>query len=317
MSERKSLAKPAATSACSFRPMRPEDRQTLLGFSERIWEGHDYLRHVFDKWVADPDGYFAAMEFDGEVVGCGRLMHMDERRGWLEGLRLNPDLHGRGYGKRMALHVMQTGRERGYEELLFSTYFGNAGSIRINEIAGFELLGTCTNLEFDLEKAAGVAAAAGPDGAARAAKNETTSAAAGETTSATAGVSVTPGLPETGDMIWNDWLFLPAEVPGREKHVPEPITIGRGACRMLLADNAKYPHMLDMGWMEQVGGEDGRACLAFAVDEARRRGRTLIHAMAPKHVGLEPFLQMGFIYFEQPQDVYLFRGNAASLKLDF
>lgn len=318
MSERKPLAESAEKAQFSFRPMRPSDREIVLGFTERIWEGHDYLRHVFDKWVADPDGYFAAMEMGGHVVGCGRLMHMDDRRGWLEGLRLNPDLHGRGFGKRMALHVMQAGQERGYDELLFSTYFGNAGSIRINEIAGFELLGTCTNLELDLEKAPGSGSV--PHGGGEATASSGAAAVLGaavDGAAAGAGVAVAKGLPETGDLIWNDWLFLPADLPGREKHLPAAITISRGACRMLLADNAKYPHMLDMGWMEHVSGEDGRACLRFAAAEARRRGRRAIHAMIPKQLDLEPFLTAGFFYFEQPQDVYLYRGKAAALKLDF
>jgi GNAT superfamily N-acetyltransferase len=281
----------ARASDLTFRAMRPEDREEVVAFTAQIWEGHDYLGHVFDKWVKDPDGYFAAMLRGDRVVGCGRLMPMDTRRGWLEGLRVDPALQGQGLGKQIALHVMRAGRERGFQELLFSTYFANAGSIRINEIAGFEPLGTCTNLEFEMHKA--------PDPLPR-----------------FAGVTVTPGVPATSELIWNDWLFLPPDLAGREAHLPNALTIARGACRMLLADNAKYPHMLDIGWMEAVGGEDGRACLLHAMGEARQRGRRIIHAMVPEAVPLDPFRELGFFYFEQPQDVHLYRGTVSRLRLN-
>lgn len=269
--------------------MKSEDRADVLEFADRIWEGHDYLGYTFGNWVGDPEAYFAAMVLGDRVVGCGRLLPLDRRRGWLEGLRVNPDLHGRGLGRLMAHHVMSEARGRGFEELLFSTYFDNVHSIRISEKVGFVRTHSFTNLEFKLA----TAPADLPDDIA---------------------VQTAPGLPVVDDLIWNDWLFLPSDLPDRGKHLPEASTVRHGSCCIVLTRNTKYPHMLDIGWMDSVEGESGRLCLYHAMNEARRLGCTGLHTMVPEAASLDLYRELGFFYFERPLDVHLYRAETAQLK---
>ena len=51
--------------AFEIRPMRPGDKPAMVDIASRIWDGTDYLPFVFDDWLADPDGEFAAATLGG------------------------------------------------------------------------------------------------------------------------------------------------------------------------------------------------------------------------------------------------------------
>ena len=48
--------------AFTIRRMTPADKPALLAISARMREWTDYIPAVFDEWVADRDGEFAAVE---------------------------------------------------------------------------------------------------------------------------------------------------------------------------------------------------------------------------------------------------------------
>ncbi len=277
-----------------FRPVEPGDRERLLAIAGQIWEGHDYLPHVFDHWVADPRHYFAAMTLAGRLVGCGRLVPFDARRGWLEGLRVDPEVQGQGLGRRMAHHLAAAGRERGFEKLIFSTYFGNYSSIRINEDLGFRRTAAFTHLDLELDKLAQV-----PD-LAQAARE----------------VEVTPGIPDHQEMMANDWTFPPGDLPDRGAYFPNAETVRRGSKGIVIADNLKYgSRTLDICWCDAPDGLVDAACLEYAIAKARAQDRRGLHTMVPPMLALKPFLAAGFTNFEQPADVYLFEADVSALKL--
>jgi GNAT superfamily N-acetyltransferase len=277
----------------TFRPLRAQDREPLLAIAARIWEGHDYLPFVFDAWVAHPDAYFAGMFLDGRLVGCGRLLPLSARVVWLEALRVDSDYRGRGLGREMSAHIARTARERGFEIFYFSTYFENRGSISISEAAGFRRIATYSHLELeDLDRASAALADVPRDS-----------------------VTVTPGIPDVSEMLTTDWFFVPPEAENRSQHFPGAVTISDGDCRALLVPNSKYPVMLEIGWCNAPAGKISRPCLAYAVDHARRLGLSAMHTMAPASQAVEPYTEIGFVSFEQEQDVYLYAARANELKV--
>ena len=276
-----------------FRAIRRDDRERLRAIATRVWEGHDYLPAVFDRWVEEPGSYFGGLELDGRLVGCGRVQRFDERRGWLEGLRVDPDVHRQGLGRQMSRHIMRTALEMGFTELMFSTYFDNRASITIGEGFGFRRLTTFTNLEREKPKAA--------DAPAR---------APGSTA-----VRIYAGLPRATGFVANDWLFVPADVPDLARHLPNARTVTDGAGTLLLCDNAKNPGWLEIGWLGAPGGGVSGACLDFVLETARTEGREGIHLMLPAGMPLGPFAERGFRVFEQEGDVYVYAARAEALRL--
>jgi GNAT superfamily N-acetyltransferase len=272
-----------------FRPMRREDKPAVLALARRIWEGSDYLPRVFDAWVDGP-GYFAAAFLEETFVGCGRLMPFDRRRAWLEGLRVSPEFQGRGLGREMSLHLFRTGKTRGFEELLFSTYFSNTSSIRISEQAGFHRIGVYSQLECD---PGAVGAVALPEGC-----------------------DIVPGLPRERFPMWNDWLYVPPDAPGLESYLPGALTVSRDGCTLVLADNLKSPHeYLEISLARGVEGPEGDAVLRFAVRRAQELGRRFLHLMIPEDAPLAPWRAFGFKSFERERDVFLYRGKVSDLAI--
>jgi len=275
-----------------FRAIRRDDRERLLAIATRVWEGHDYLPAVFDRWVDEPGSYFGGLELDGRLVGCGRVLRLDERRGWLEGLRVDPDLHRQGLGRRMSLHVMRTALEMGFTELMYSTYFDNRASITIGEEVGFRRIGTFTNLEWERR-----AEAARPSPA-----------------PASTPARLHAGLARASGFVANDWLFVPADVPELARHLPNGRTVTDGGCTLMLCDNVKYPAWLEIAWLEAPGGIVSGAGLDLVQETARHEGREGIHLMLPAGMQPAPFTERGFHFFEQEADVYLYGARAEALR---
>ncbi|MBM3317686.1 MAG: GNAT family N-acetyltransferase [Candidatus Eisenbacteria bacterium] len=276
-----------------FRRLRPEDREPLLAIAAGIWEGHDYLPHVFDAWVRSEETYFGGLFVGGRLAGCGRLLPLDERRVWLEALRVDPALQGRGLGRLMSAHVVRRALEMGFREFLFSTYFSNHGSIRISEASGFRRVATFTHLELE-ELAPAAAALAGVDDE---------------------GVRAVPGIPDVQDLLVNDWFFVPPGVPDRGRHFPGALTLEAEGDQVLIARNGKYPKCLEICWRRAPGGKISRACLARAVRHARLQGLECMHTMLPEGQALAPYREAGFAFFEQEHDTYLYAARAEDLRL--
>jgi RimJ/RimL family protein N-acetyltransferase len=124
--------------AFEIRPMRPGDKPAMLDIASRIWDGTDYLPFVFDDWLSDADGEFAAATFGGRVAGCGKLSFPAPGHAWLEGLRKDPAVAEGGLAEAVTRYFLRrlAGRP-GLASVRFSTYVFNERSIAVNERLGF------------------------------------------------------------------------------------------------------------------------------------------------------------------------------------
>jgi ribosomal protein S18 acetylase RimI-like enzyme len=83
------------------RPALPRDTEDVMELTRTIWDGNDYVPHLWAQWLADPDGLLAAAEYGPHVVGLGKLTRIEDGEWWLEGLRVHPAYEGR----RIASHL--------------------------------------------------------------------------------------------------------------------------------------------------------------------------------------------------------------------
>ena len=65
------------------RPALPRDKADVLEFTKFIWEGGDYIRYVWDEWMADPHGLLAAAEYGGHCVGIAKVSLSAPGQWWL------------------------------------------------------------------------------------------------------------------------------------------------------------------------------------------------------------------------------------------
>jgi GNAT superfamily N-acetyltransferase len=72
-----------------------------MELTSTIWEGQDYIPHVWEDWLADPQGLLAIAEFGGKIVATGKLTRLSDQDWWLEGLRVHTKYQGKGIASRL------------------------------------------------------------------------------------------------------------------------------------------------------------------------------------------------------------------------
>ena len=85
------------------RPALPGDKADVLEFTKFIWDGHDYIKYVWDDWLSDPQGLLAVAEYGGRAVALGKASYVAPGQWWLEGLRVDPQFQG----LKIASHIFE------------------------------------------------------------------------------------------------------------------------------------------------------------------------------------------------------------------
>jgi GNAT superfamily N-acetyltransferase len=83
------------------RPALPSDTADVLEFTKFIWEGHDYIKYVWQEWLDDPQGLLATAQYGPHAVGIAKVTHLSPGQWWLEGLRVNPKFQGLKIGSHL------------------------------------------------------------------------------------------------------------------------------------------------------------------------------------------------------------------------
>ena len=115
--------------------MRPADEERVLEITKDVWEGHDYIPQVFDRWVSDAGAAFQAAEVDGEVVALQRIRPYAPGLVWYEGLRVASTHRRRGIARAMLAAAIEEARQQGFQEMRLATRDGPAAALF--ESAGF------------------------------------------------------------------------------------------------------------------------------------------------------------------------------------
>jgi GNAT superfamily N-acetyltransferase len=111
---RRADAAPLTDRAWPFavRRARANDREAIVEFASRTFDGWDYLPHAFDAWLNARDGVLLvatagrpadgskasaangdALEH-GQVIAVARVALMSPAEAWLEGIRVDPRVRG-------------------------------------------------------------------------------------------------------------------------------------------------------------------------------------------------------------------------------
>ena len=121
-----------------IRQVLSSDRDDILDVSKNIWDGHDYLPSVIDKWLSDSKRYVCGVETDGKLVAIASISLIEAgKTGWMEGLRVHVDYRKRGYAEALTEHVIEKGRELHVQRLRYATSTENAASLRMGDKNGF------------------------------------------------------------------------------------------------------------------------------------------------------------------------------------
>jgi GNAT superfamily N-acetyltransferase len=128
----------AAIEELTLRPVRPADYDRIVEITQDVWEGHDYIPGVFERWVADSAASFQAAELDGEVIGLQRTRPYAPGLVWYEGLRVASTHHRQGIARQMLQAAIEEARDHGFRQMRLATR--DLPARRLFESAGFRPL---------------------------------------------------------------------------------------------------------------------------------------------------------------------------------
>jgi GNAT superfamily N-acetyltransferase len=128
----------AAIEELTLRPVRPADYDRIVEITQDVWEGHDYIPRIFERWVADSAASFQAAELDGEVVGLQRTRPYAPGLVWYEGLRVASSHHRQGIARKMLQSAIEEARDHGFRQMRLATR--DLPARRLFESAGFRPL---------------------------------------------------------------------------------------------------------------------------------------------------------------------------------
>ena len=200
------------------RPARPEDRDDVLAFCARIWNGHDYIAHVWDSWLTDTRGaLLLAVEREAEQerelpVGLVHVRKVSDDEVWMEGIRVDPDRRRRGIARRLSSASLAAARERGATVARLMTTYENTASQQL--AAGFGYVKVAEMVRYEASALAPEALDEEEEGGG----DVTETAAAAGSTVAGGSVDVVPGArlvipgPEDFERVWS-WMERSSLMP--------------------------------------------------------------------------------------------------------
>lgn len=112
------------------REARESDKEPLLQFIRKIWDGHDYIPKVWDDWVADRSSVMLVVEAGGRPVGMNRMRYMPDGSAWLEGVRIHPAFRGKGLATMLGRASTERAEKRGVTTYRLTTHARNWRSQR-------------------------------------------------------------------------------------------------------------------------------------------------------------------------------------------
>ncbi|MGC9130656.1 MAG: GNAT family N-acetyltransferase [Pyrobaculum sp.] len=94
----------------TFRKAREEDVAEIVAFTMDTWDWGDYIPRVIGRWVADGNAYVALL--DGRIAAVASMLLVG-KSAYLRGLRVRPELRGRGIGEAMTRFLVDEARRAG------------------------------------------------------------------------------------------------------------------------------------------------------------------------------------------------------------
>lgn len=117
------------------------DLASIRDFCARLYPGGDYVMDTLDSWMQE--GCLRVARASGRAVGvCGVSVRGNEA--WLEGLRVDPLFHGRGFGSALVDGAVAEARSCGARTARMFVEEGNFVSLRLAARSGFQRTGVWT-----------------------------------------------------------------------------------------------------------------------------------------------------------------------------
>ncbi len=104
-------------------PRRADIQELLIGhlaFMNSL-SPPEHVHALDTQGLLTPDVTFYSMREDGRLLGVGAIKELDTTHGEIKSMHTLTDLRGRGLGRVMLAHLLDTARARGYRRVSLET----------------------------------------------------------------------------------------------------------------------------------------------------------------------------------------------------
>jgi|SRR5581483_1500865 len=139
-------------------PFESEDAQRLIreldqGLAQLYTPDQRFGPNFNASQIAGGRGTFLVARIDGRAVGCGAIRVLDDTTAEVKRMYVEPELRGRGVGRRVLDELERNARELGVRRLVLETGVHQHAAIALYQHAGFtqcdcwgEYLGSATSV---------------------------------------------------------------------------------------------------------------------------------------------------------------------------
>ncbi len=137
--------KPAAQA--TYRPARVEDWPAVAPIVAQTWDGEDYITEaLWREWATRPQGALIVAEAGGRLAGFARIAYHGPAEWWLEGLRVAPEMQGRGLARGLTQALFDWFEQHGDGMVRLSTYSENEPSQHLARAFGMRHIGSYASM---------------------------------------------------------------------------------------------------------------------------------------------------------------------------
>lgn len=123
----------------TFRPARAADRDAVFAMVATVWGGTDYIPEIWDEWLHAEDGPLVVGALGERPAALYKLTGLSPHEDWLEGVRVDPELRGKGFARALVHDAIERTRKRDKRTLRFQTSEQSPTMHRLAEQLGFTL----------------------------------------------------------------------------------------------------------------------------------------------------------------------------------
>lgn len=121
----------------SVRAARAEDKDAVLAFCQNTFQWGDYIPHVWDRWLNDPNGQLLVGVVNDQPVSVMRVA-IHGTMAWLEGMRVHPDFRRQGIARATEAEGRAWARARGCRVARLATSIKNLAAQTMLHLSGYQ-----------------------------------------------------------------------------------------------------------------------------------------------------------------------------------
>ena len=126
------------------------DREAVFEFCRQTWSWGDYIPHVWDKWLKEPNGKVFVAVVGGVPVGIQHITVDKAGEAWLSGARTAPQYRRMGVATAITMKCLEYAKSKGVKVARLVTEAVNTAAVAAVQRMGFKPVAEF--IEMELEK---------------------------------------------------------------------------------------------------------------------------------------------------------------------